>query len=282
MPADPSVPEGPLLVVSPHLHDAALSCAALLDRGQSVTVLDVCTLVPEPDRSTEWDRRCGFSSAKEAMAAREAEETEAFAQSPHEVLAVDLLEGQYRDDLRGAMDERRLNEAVSGWIDRYHGGTVVLPAGAGLTVGLAPGIWPRIRAALGGHRVVHADPDHLWVRDTVLQMLRGRTDVRVWLYEELPHCRSLPADAAVSLVADWSGRRAERVVVRVDRERKAERLAAYASQMPVMFRGGGTKKLARRLPTDERYWVLHPESVSPGETVNGSEAAGAERDTTPG
>lgn len=257
MSADPSAPEGPLLVVSPHLHDAALSCAALLDRGEPVTVLDVCTLVPEPDRSTEWDRRCGFSSAKDAMAAREAEETEAYADSAHEVLAVDLLEGQYRDDLRGPMDERRLHEAVSGWIDRHGGGTVVLPAGAGLTVGLAPGVWSRLRAALGGHRVVHADPDHLWTRDVVLQLLRGRTDVAVWLYEELPHSRSRPADAAVALVADWSGRRAERVVLRVDRGRKAARLAAYTSQMPAMFRGG-TKRLARRVPADERYWVLHP------------------------
>lgn len=274
MSADPSVPEGPLLVVSPHMHDAALSCAALLDRGQSVTVLDVCTLVPEPDRSTEWDRRCGFSSAKEAMAVREAEEAEAYADSPHEVLAVDLLEGQYRDDLRGAMDERRLHEAVSGWLDRYGGGTVVLPAGAGLTVGLAPGVWARVRAALSGHRVVHADPDHLWARDVVLQLLRDRPDVRVWLYEELPHCRSRPADAAVDLVAEWSGRRAERVVLRVDRARKAKRLAAYGSQMPAMFRGG-LKHLARRVPPDERYWILHVQKDDDGseaEVAPGGEA----------
>lgn len=245
--------------MSPHLHDAALSCAALLDRGEPVTVLDVCTLVPEPDRSTEWDRRCGFASAKEATAAREAEEANAFAGSPHEVLAVDLLEGQYRDDLRGPMDERRFADALLGWLEQHGGGTVALPAGAGHTIGLAPGMWARARAALSGNRIVHADPDHVWVRDTALSVLRDRADIdiTVWLYEELPHLRSKRADAAVALVAPWARRRAERLVLRVDRARKAARLHAYESQMPAMFRGG-TKRLARRLPATERYWVLHP------------------------
>ena len=49
---DASAPAGPLLLVSPHLDDAALSCAALLERDEPITVLDVFTLVHEPDRST--------------------------------------------------------------------------------------------------------------------------------------------------------------------------------------------------------------------------------------
>src|SRR5690606_37685452 len=91
--------------------------------------------VANPDRLTDWDRRCGFATAKEAMAAREHEEAQSFAGGVHEVLAVDLLAQRYCDELRGAPDVRRLREAVVGWIARTGGGTVVLPAGAGMAAG---------------------------------------------------------------------------------------------------------------------------------------------------
>ena len=64
------VPSGPLLVLSPHFDDAALSCGALLARTEPLTVLDVFTRRPEPEQATEWDRRCGFRGSDEAMAAR--------------------------------------------------------------------------------------------------------------------------------------------------------------------------------------------------------------------
>ena len=37
---------------------------------------------------------------------------------------------------------------------------------------------------------------------------------------------------------------------------EAERLQSYRSQLPVMFRRGTGSKVAKRLPADERYWVL--------------------------
>jgi hypothetical protein len=245
-----------MLVVSPHLDDAALSCAALLDRGDPVTVLDVFTLVPEPDRSTEWDRRCGFAGAKEAMAAREAEESAAFAGTSHEVLAVDLLEGQYRDDLRDLRDERRLRDALLGWVDRHDACTLALPLGAGLTPGSSSSWATRVRSLLRGQRLAYADPDHLWVRDRCLHMLRGRPGVEVWLYEEIPQRWSRPGDAMAGLVAQWSGATVQCVVLPVDRARKAERLGAYTSQLPMIFRRSEGRRVARRLPADERYWVL--------------------------
>ena len=253
---DAAAPEGPLLVVSPHLDDAALSCAALLDREAAITVLDVFTLVPEPDRSTEWDRRCGFASAKEAMAAREAEESAAFANTRHEVLAVDLLDGQYRDDLRDARDERRLRDALLGWVDQQGSCTVVLPVGAGLTPGSAIGWWTQLRAYVRGQRIVDADTDHLWVRDVAVTILRDRPDVTIWLYEEFPHRWSRPGAAMATLVADWAKGTLDPVVIPIDRARKGERLAVYRSQLPVTFRRVDGRRVAKRIPADERYWVL--------------------------
>jgi hypothetical protein len=247
-----------LLIVSPRLGDAASSCAALLERVDPVTVLDVFTLVPEPDRSTEWDRTCGFSSANDAMAAREQEEAAAFAETFHDVLAVDLLDGRYRDDLHGIVDERRLRDALEGWVSRSGACTVALPAGAGLAAGAGPGIGARLRSLFGGPPILHADPDHLWVRDVVIRVLHDHPQVALWLYDELPHAMSKHADATVALVAQWVDRRAEPRTLRVDRVAKAKRLGAYRSQLSSSFRVRSPRRLVRRLPRVERYWVLEP------------------------
>jgi hypothetical protein len=256
MPAEPTLPTGPLLVVSPELGDVALSCAALLARVDPVTVLDVFTLVPEPDRATDWDRSCGFASAHEAMAAHEREEADAYNDSFHEVLAVDLLSRRYRDELRGAADERRLADALIGWVARSGSCTVALPAGAGLVAGTVPAFGARVRGMLGGRRALYADPDHLWVRDTAAQILAAHPAVSICLYEELPHALSRRAGPAVELFAGWTQQRAELHVLRVDRHEKAGRLMAYSSQVPMWFRARTVGRLAKRVPPTERYWWL--------------------------
>jgi hypothetical protein len=256
MPDEPTLPDGPLLVVSPEPGDAALSCAALLERATPLTVLDVFTSVPEPDQSTEWDRAAGFDSAAAALGARELEEADAFADTPHEVLAVDLLAQRYRDGARDERDLRRFRRALAGWVDRAGACVVLLPAGAGHPVGVLPGFTARARGALGGRRPLTSDPDHLWVRDTATELLRESPGVTLWLYEELPHRESQTADRAVELYARWCRRRATPVVVGVDRARKAARLERYVTLLPAQL--GGSRRLATRLAGTERYWALEP------------------------
>lgn len=259
--AEHPLPEGPLLIVSPHLGDAALSCAALLDRHMAVTVLDVFTSVPEPDRTTSRDRRGGFSSARDAAAAREAEEGAAFVGSDHEVLAVDLLEQQYRpvqhrDQPRSLQDQRRFSDALLGWVNRYDSSTVAVPAGAGFAAGTTASWVARAGAAIVGQRVAHVDPDHVWVRDATVSLLRDRSDVALWLYDETPQRWSRRGDAMVGLVETWTASTAQLRVFPIDRKAKAQRLASYQSQLPTWFRRVNGKRLVRRLPDRERYWVL--------------------------
>ena len=64
------VPEGRVLIVSPHLDDAAFSCAALLDRPRPADVLTVFAGTPDPPRRTSWDKRTGFDDSDAAMTAR--------------------------------------------------------------------------------------------------------------------------------------------------------------------------------------------------------------------
>ena len=46
--------EGRLLILSPHLDDAALSCAALIERDRAADVLTVFDGEPDPPRAGAW------------------------------------------------------------------------------------------------------------------------------------------------------------------------------------------------------------------------------------
>src|SRR5690554_6399989 len=61
----------PLVVVSPHYDDAVFSCGNLLSTLPASTVVTVYSGLPDnPELATDWDRRCGFANAGEAMATR--------------------------------------------------------------------------------------------------------------------------------------------------------------------------------------------------------------------
>ncbi|MCV5262168.1 PIG-L family deacetylase, partial [Escherichia coli] len=65
------------LVISPHLDDGVFGCGQLLAAHPGSTVLTVFAGVPEAAPAPEWDRRCGFTSAQAAMAARREEDRRA-------------------------------------------------------------------------------------------------------------------------------------------------------------------------------------------------------------
>lgn len=72
---------GAIMVISPHFDDAVFSCGHLLAALPGSTVVTVCTALPEkPDILTDWDQRCGFSSAAQAMQARREENRAALRQ----------------------------------------------------------------------------------------------------------------------------------------------------------------------------------------------------------
>ena len=54
----------PVVVVSPHLDDAVLSCGQLLAASREAIVLTVFSAGPDEGAPlTDWDRACGFVSA---------------------------------------------------------------------------------------------------------------------------------------------------------------------------------------------------------------------------
>jgi LmbE family N-acetylglucosaminyl deacetylase len=248
----PVLRDGPLLLLSPHPDDAALSCAALLARQAPIDVFTVFMGRPDPPRQGSWDRQTGFPSSAVSIPARVVEEQTAFAGTPHRVELLDLHESQYLDGARDPHDARVLAAAISSWLERTGGGVVAVPAGAGR----APGrVRHRLRRLVGA-TLPAQHPDHLFVRDAALAEVLPRPDARPLLYEEFPYRWGAPADGVVRRIAREHGRSADLVTVEVDRRAKVDRIGIYSSQVGPLTVRGRRIDVEESLPTDERYWLL--------------------------
>jgi LmbE family N-acetylglucosaminyl deacetylase len=85
-----------VLVLSPHLDDAMLSCWHLLTGPDEVTVLNVFAGAPEAGFVAWWDRLTGASDSAERMRERRAEDHQAFERVAASSEQLDLLDEQYR------------------------------------------------------------------------------------------------------------------------------------------------------------------------------------------
>jgi LmbE family N-acetylglucosaminyl deacetylase len=238
-------------VVSPHLDDAALSCAALLDREEPLDILTVFTGVTDHPLQSGWDKLTGFSSSLESMAARREENRRAFQDSGHRLHYLDLLEREYAPQPRPASDRNAIVAAVRQWMEGVGTGVVTLPAGAGSRSRWRFKLNRRIGREAG--RLQH--PDHIFVRDAALDALAG-TGCDVLLYEEVPYLFSRAADSAVASLESRIGVGSIARSTEIDRLRKANRIAAYRSQLPYLCPNGLRLDVPDSLPLIERYWRL--------------------------
>ena len=101
------------VVLSPHYDDAILGSAHVLIGFPESTVLTVFSGAPEnaPDIA-DWDARCGFSSAAEAMRARRAENEAALKLVKAQGVDLDLVDSQYRAGDPGPELRARLSDAL--------------------------------------------------------------------------------------------------------------------------------------------------------------------------
>jgi LmbE family N-acetylglucosaminyl deacetylase len=251
------IPSGSVLIVSPHLDDAVFSCGALLDREEPLDVVTVCTGAPDPPVQGWWDADCGFASSADSVPARRREDDAAFEGLPHRRDGLGLLELQYRER-RSAEEDARIVDWIADWAASNPSGTVAVPAGAGCSQRLAAR-WRRRVLRESCSPPQH--PDHVWVRDTVVRALEAAS-AALLLYEEVPYLWGEPADAEAKRVARRGGYRHELLVLPVDRDRKAARIRAYASQIPHISPSHGRLDDPETLPGNERYWLLSPGTTS--------------------
>lgn len=217
-----------MVVISPHLDDAVFGCGALLADTPGSTVITVLAGAPAQPLRTDWDRRCGFADARQAIAARRAEDAAALRRLRARPLWLDFLDSQYGDVAQPA---------------------AIVAALARHLAALAP---QRVLIPLGlfhsDHRLVHA---------AAWQLHRPRGPGELLAYEDAIY-RALPgllqqrlaelaAGGISATPAPLQAHDADRL--------KPDAVAAYASQLRAL----GPERCAD-LARPERYWSLAPEA----------------------
>lgn len=208
------IPDGPIVVVSPHSDDGVLSLGAAMAQwtraGRRVELLTVLALDPKSVAPTGgWDGRAGFATEGEAGRARRAEDRAASAALG--VTARWLPFGSVDYD-RHANDEE-IWEAINGHVE---GAGVVLVPGAPLT-----------------------HPDHAWLSSLLAERLAPE---RTALYAEQPYT-----------LRDGSAPFARVEVAARDRLAKWRAIRAYRSQLPLLGMQGDVRRGPLRLAlADER------------------------------
>lgn len=85
-----------IVVISPHFDDGVFSCGQLLAMHPGSTVVTVFTGTPkQAGMRTDWDLRCGFANAQEAMAQRRQEDRRALATLRAQPVWMDFIDSQY-------------------------------------------------------------------------------------------------------------------------------------------------------------------------------------------
>lgn len=218
---------GPLMIVSPHFDDAVFSCGSLLSVMPGSTVVTVCTALPDDaGLLTEWDERCGFTSAHEAMQHRSIENAQALTLLGATAVNLAFLDSQYLPGPRSSMD--LLADTLLATISEYQAVSVMAPLG-----------------------LFHAD--HILVSDVLLSLGHRAGGVRWFAYADIPYCKS-PERIQERLARLASrGIHGEPLRLMLERGRKALAVEAYRSQ----FRGLGHINGTPVLQHTEQYWRMH-------------------------
>jgi LmbE family N-acetylglucosaminyl deacetylase len=217
-----------LLVISPHLDDAVLSCGLLIAAHPGTVVCTVFTASPAENMTTDWDRAAGFADAFEAMRARQAEDREALGLLSAMPAHLPFRDAQYHASPSADV----LITALSQTVAHAKPTLVVMPLG-----------------------LFHSD--HLLVANACLALMRRQPATPFIAYEDVPYrhmsgvvqarlCnlakRGYAADTPHAL--DVPG------TMRHERMKRAA-LDAYRSQLRAFGRDGQAS-----LFSSERYWQL--------------------------
>ncbi len=146
----------PLVVISPHLDDAVMSCGDLLSHHAGSTVITVFAGRAPIYRSlTSWDAKAGFKNGQDVMAARRREDASALSLLKATPCWLEFVDSQYGGSSRVAAIVPELRKAI---------------VAAGAT---------RVLAPLG---LFHAD--HERTSNAALALARELPELAWFLYED--------------------------------------------------------------------------------------------------
>jgi LmbE family N-acetylglucosaminyl deacetylase len=206
----------PLVIFSPHLDDAVLSCGALMAKNPGSVVATVFAGTPrDSDEPGDWDVQCEFGSATEAMDTRKREDRNALALLSAELDHGPVLDEQYRIPTNRSQQIRNYVRRV---LDECQPSSVFIPLGLGNPVG-----------------------DHAEVRNQALAVYRQTRSTEPWfVYIDLPYGRKLPEQirSAESVLRDQGIHLGQSTLSdRVGEQRKLGAVDCYETQVRVLFRG---------------------------------------------
>ena len=231
-----------LLVISPHLDDAVLSCGLLIAAHPGTVVCTVFTAPPTENVTTDWDRAAGFADAFEAMRTRQEEDREALGLLSAKAVHLLFCDAQYH----ASPDQDTLIDALSQAFSGTRPTVVLMPLG-----------------------LFHSD--HVLVAGACLALMGRQPATTFIAYEDVPYRRMdgvvqtrLCELAKSGYTADT--RHALHVPGTPQHERmKRAALDAYRSQLRAFGPDGQAS-----LFSPERYWQLrrvgskYANSESPG------------------
>jgi LmbE family N-acetylglucosaminyl deacetylase len=151
---------GRILVVSPHLDDAVLSCGLLLAAHPDAVVCTIFTAPPDVNMSTDWDRDSGFADAFEAMRVRKWEDARALG-----TLGVSPIHLPFRDaQYLASPSHDALVVALKETVSKVKPAILAIPCG-----------------------LFHSD--HTMVADACLALMHPVENIAVLAYEDVPYRR---------------------------------------------------------------------------------------------
>jgi LmbE family N-acetylglucosaminyl deacetylase len=240
-------PNGPTVVMSPHLDDAVLSAFTLLDGAGDVLVVNVCDGIPPAGRASDWVRLCGGTDDADSLRRRREEDRAALALVGRRAIGLGFLDA-----------DERPPDAVAPEIAAR--AVAAVPAAARL---VAP-------VGMGSH------PDHVATRDAALSLGLAGGGPRLELYADIPYAlragwppwvSGATPDPHVDPDVSWE-RALRRVPVAREamvptvtaldaarRARKAQALECYASQIAALA-GGPHRRFDDEALAFEVRWTV--------------------------
>jgi LmbE family N-acetylglucosaminyl deacetylase len=210
-----------IVILSPHLDDAVLSCWRVLEGPGDVWVVNVFAGVPPAGSATGWwDRAGGSGDSARAVMERIEEDRAALSTTGRQSVNLDFLDAQYRQD--GA-DGHALAAAVREAVPRP--ALVYVPAAFA-----GGGAERRFPAS-----TTEPHPDHAAVRETGRALREDGYETV--LYADLPHASVDAGEAWPGCAPRLDGLAPEpHALTEAEFERKLRALRSYRSQLGVLER----------------------------------------------
>ncbi len=219
----------PVMVVAPHLDDAALSCSAVLAAHPGTVAATVFAGAPRSPHEGYNSATTGRRYAPDAIAVRRREDSRALASVGAHPVWLDLLDLDYASFRPDRPYLHDVEDALRDLLARHRPATLVSPVG----------IW---------------HPDHLLVASAALAESAGQGITRL-LYADLPYARAVP-DLLHDRLREIS-RRWDLTEVAIDAVARDKRALVheYRSQVRAT-RQHQRRAFAATLRGAERYWLV--------------------------